>query len=262
MNSLAKIIKYSFYDTLRSWWALLYGLFFLALAATLLYFSGDFNRALVSLLNVVLLLVPLISTVFGTMYFYNSREFIELLLAQPIRRSHLFLGQYLGLALSLILSFCMGLGIAFLLYAGTLEESKHLFMLLLCGSLLTAIFTAVAFLISMSFEDRIKGFGMAIVFWLCVVVIYDGLFLAFLVVFNDYPLEKISVGITLFNPIDLSRILILLRLETAALLGYTGAVFEKFFGTTQGTFISFFALVLWIVLPLLLFVRKASHKDF
>ena len=109
MNALAKIIKYSFYDTLRSWWALLYGLFFLALAATLLYFSGDFNRALVSLLNVVLLLVPLISTVFGTMYFYNSREFSELLLAQPIKRSHLFLGQYLGLTISLILSFCLGL---------------------------------------------------------------------------------------------------------------------------------------------------------
>jgi Cu-processing system permease protein len=262
MNALAKIIKYSFYDTLRSWWALLYGLFFLALAATLLYFSGDFNRALVSLLNVVLLLVPLISTVFGTMYFYNSREFSELLLAQPIKRSHLFLGQYLGLTISLILSFCLGLGIAFLLYAGTIEESKHLFMLMLCGTLLTAIFTAIAFLVSVSFEDRIKGFGIAILLWLFTAVIYDGLLLAFLVIFDDYPLEKVSIGITLFNPIDLSRILILLRLETAALLGYTGAVFEKFFGTLQGTLISFFTLVLWIVLPLLLFVRKVSRKDF
>ena len=75
MNTLAKIIKYSFYDTLRSWWALLYGLFFLVLASTLLYFSGDFTRALVSLLNVVLLLVPLISTVFGTMYFITPGNF-------------------------------------------------------------------------------------------------------------------------------------------------------------------------------------------
>ncbi|QHT68335.1 ABC transporter permease subunit [Rhodocytophaga rosea] len=262
MNTLAKIIKYSFYDTLRSWWALLYGLFFLTLTSTLLYFSGDFTKALVSLLNVVLLLVPLISTVFGTMYFYNSREFSELLLAQPIKRSHLFLGQYLGLTISLLLSFCLGLGIAFVIYAGTLEESKHLFMLMLCGSLLTAIFTAVAFLVSVSFEDRIKGFGIAILLWLFTAVIYDGLLLAFLVIFDDYPLEKVSIGITLFNPIDLSRILILLRLETAALLGYTGAVFEKFFGTLQGTLISFCTLVLWIVLPLLLFVRKVSRKDF
>lgn len=262
MNTLAKIIKYSFYDTLRSWWALLYGLFFLVLASTLLYFSGDFTKALVSLLNVVLLLVPLISTVFGTMYFYNAREFSELLLAQPIKRGHLFLGQYMGLTISLILSFCLSLGIAFLLYAGNVEESKHLFVLMLCGSLLTAIFTALSFLVSVSFEDRIKGFGIAILLWLFTAVIYDGLLLAFLVIFDEYPLEKISIGITLFNPIDLSRILILLRLETAALLGYTGAVFEKFFGTLQGTFISFFTLVLWIVLPLLLFIRKVSRKDF
>ncbi len=262
MNSLVKIIKYSFYDILRSWWVLLYGMFFLAITSTLLYFSGDFTKALVSLLNVVLLLVPLISTVFGTMYFYNSREFTELLLAQPIKRSHIFLGQYLGLAISLMLSFCIGIGLAFLLFAGSLQESSHLLMLMLCGSLLTAIFTVLAFLVSVSFEDKIKGFGIAILLWLCAAVIYDGLFLAFLVIFDDYPLEKASVGITLFNPIDLSRILILLRLETAALLGYTGAVFEKFFGTLQGTLISFFALVLWVILPLLLFIRKVSHKDF
>jgi Cu-processing system permease protein len=262
MNSLAKIIRYSFYDILRSWWVGLYGLFFLAVTSTLLYFSGDFTRALVSLLNVVLLLVPLISTVFGTMYFYNSREFTELLLAQPIKRTHIFLGQYLGLAISLIVSFCLGTGLAFVLYAGTLQESRHLFMLMLCGSLLTAIFTGISFLVSVSFDDKIKGFGIAMVIWLCAAVIYDGLFLTFLVVFDDYPLEKASVGITLFNPIDLSRILILLRLETAALLGYTGAVFEKFFGTLQGTLVSFAALVLWIVLPLLWFIRKVSHKDF
>jgi Cu-processing system permease protein len=161
-----------------------------------------------------------------------------------------------------MLSFCLGLGISFLVYAGNMEESKHLFVLMLCGSLLTAIFTALAFLISVSFEDRIKGFGMAILLWLFTAVIYDGLLLAFLVIFDEYPLEKISIGITLFNPIDLSRILILLRLETAALMGYTGAVFEKFFGTAQGILISFFTLIVWVVLPLMLFVRKVSRKDF
>jgi Cu-processing system permease protein len=103
---------------------------------------------------------------------------------------------------------------------------------------------------------------MAILLWLFTAVIYDGLLLAFLVIFDEYPLEKISIGITLFNPIDLSRILILLRLETAALMGYTGAVFEKFFGTAQGILISFFTLILWVVLPLMLFVRKVSRKDF
>lgn len=262
MSALAKIIKYSFYDTLRSWWALLYGLFFLLITATLLYFSGDFTKALVSLLNIVLLLVPLISIVFATMYAYNSREFTELLLAQPLKRTQIFLGQYLGLTLSLVLSLVLGLGGAFLLFAGSAAESLQLGMLMGCGAMLTAIFTALAFLLSVVFEDRIKGFGMAILLWLFSSVIYDGLFLAFLVVFNDYPLEKASLGLTLLNPIDLSRILMLLRLETAALLGYTGAVFSKFFGTLPGTLISFGALLLWILVPLWLFRRKVQRRDF
>jgi len=262
MNALFKIIKYSFYDTLRSWWALFYGLFFLVITTTLLYFSGDFNKALVSLLNLVLLLVPLISTVFGVMYSYNSREFTELLLAQPLKRSHLFLGQYLGLTLSLVLSLSLGLGAAFLLHAGSIAESGQLGMLILCGSLLTAIFTGIAFLVSVLFEDRIKGFGIAILVWLFSAVIYDGLFLAFLVMFNDYPLEKATIGIALFNPIDLSRIMILLRLETAALLGYTGAVFNKFFGTVPGMLFSFSALLLWVFIPLLVFLKKVQRKDF
>ena len=262
MNSLTKIIKYAFYDTWRSWWALLYGLFFLVISATLLYFSGDFNKAIVSLLNIVLLMVPLISTVFGVMYAYNSREFTELLLAQPIKRNNIFLGQYLGLTLSLVLSLSLGLGIAFLIFAGTAEESVHLGMLTLCGALLTAIFTGLAFLISVLFEDRVKGFGIAILIWLFAAVIYDGLLLAFLVIFNDYPLEKATIGLTLFNPIDLSRILILLRLETAALLGYTGAVFNKFFGTMSGMAVSFGALLLWIFIPLLIFLKKVQRKDF
>ena len=52
-------------------------------------------------MNVILLLVPLIATMFGVMYYYNSREFTELLLAQPIPRRHIFIGQYLGIAGSL-----------------------------------------------------------------------------------------------------------------------------------------------------------------
>jgi Cu-processing system permease protein len=41
--------------------------------------------------------------VLGAMYLYSSREYIELLLTQPIERSSLFLGLYGGLALPLVL---------------------------------------------------------------------------------------------------------------------------------------------------------------
>ncbi len=93
-------------------------------------------------------------------------------------------------------------------------------------------------------------------------VIYDGLFLMSLNTFQSYPLDSFSIGATMFNPIDLSRILILLKLDISALLGYTGAVFQKFFGTGFGLFISIMALSLWVLLPVLNIYRKSRKKDF
>jgi Cu-processing system permease protein len=66
----------------------------------------------------------------------------------------------------------------------------------------------------------------------------------------------------MFNPIDLSRILILLKLDISALLGYTGAIFQKFFGTNMGLFVSFGSLSTWVTLPLFNIYRKCMKKDF
>ena len=98
--------------------------------------------------------------------------------------------------------------------------------------------------------------------WLFFAVIYDGLFMISLIVFGDYPLDQYALGISLFNPIDLSRIMILLKLEISALLGYTGALFQKFFGTQSGFVISISVLLVWVIIPVLLLIRKSSKIDF
>jgi Cu-processing system permease protein len=67
---------------------------------------------------------------------------------------------------------------------------------------------------------------------------------------------------TLFNPVDLSRVLIMLQLDISALMGYTGAVFRKFLGTGTGMAVAFSALTLWVVLPVWGFLRLAKKKDF
>lgn len=214
-------------------------------------------------MNVIIVLVPLIGTIFGVMYYYNSKEFTELLLAQPIKRSSIFLGQYLGVAGSLTLSLVLGLGIPFMLYG--LLRSNAIFdftLLLVTGAFLTMIFTALSFNIALSNENKIKGFGYAVLLWLFLAVIYDGLFLMSLIIFKEYPLDSFSLAATMFNPIDLSRTLILLKLDISALLGYTGAVFKQFFGTNQGLIISMLMLVLWTILPIWRLVSKSKRKDF
>lgn len=260
---MLKIFKYSFFDLIRSRWSLIYFLFFAVTAGALLYLSSDVSRAITSLMNIIIILCPLIGTMFGVMYYYNSREFIELLLAQPIKRQSILMGQYLGLTVSLVLSFILGLGIPFVIYgiigSGVLS---NFIVLLLAGSLLTFTFVALAFVIAIKNENKIKGFSIAIVVWLFMAVLYDGLFLLSLFLFEDYPLEKFSLAMSILNPIDLSRILIMLQLDVSALLGYTGAVFNKFFGTSIGFVISLGCALLWIAAPVFSISRLAGKKDF
>ncbi len=250
-------------DMLRSKWSIIYVLFFMASAFFLLYFSNDLSKAIISLMNVVLTIVPLISVMMGVVYYYNSLEFAELLLSQPLRRSSVFVGQFLGLSLSLCLSFLIGIGIPFLVYGiHVTAEITNFLTLLMAGSFLTFIFVGIAYFATIINNDRIRGFGLAIFIWLFMAVIYDGLILLTMVFFKDYPLEKTAIFMSLFNPIDLSRILIMLKLDIAALLGYTGAVFKNFFGTGMGLIFTSFSLVFWIFLPILLMLRYLRKKDF
>ena len=258
-----KIFKYCFFDLIRSSWSLVYLLFFLLVTGSVLYMNGDITKSIISMMNVILILIPLVGTVFGAIYQYNSRDFAELLLAQPIQRKSFFLGQYLGLSFSLSFCFLIGVGVPFLFWGVMASDHVSDFLVLLgIGFALGLIFSLLSYFIALRFENRIKGFGLALFIWLFMSVIYDGVFLIILLWFEAYPTEKLAIVFTLFNPIDLGRVLIMLFLDTSALMGYTGAVFYKFFGTWKGIMASAFALTVWIILPIYFLIRYSNKKDF
>lgn len=260
---MLKILKYSFYDLLRSKWTLIYFLFFILITQGLLYITGDEAKTVVGLLNVVIILCPLIATVFGTVNFYNSREFTELLLAQPLKRRDIFIGQYLGMTISLSIGYFLGVLIPFLIHSFTYSvDFTILSILLFVGVFLTFIFSALSFLISLITDNKIKGFGLSILSWLLLALVYDGMQLFVLSSLDNYPLEKISLVMTFLNPIDLSRVLLMLKLDISALLGYTGAVFNKFFGSSVGFALSLSALFIWTVIPVYFINRISMKKDF
>ena len=257
------IIRYQWQDILCSKWVLLYGLFFLLLTDALFRFGGGSARVILSLTNVVLIVIPLMGVLFGTLYLYQSREFIELMLSQPIRRRTLFSGLYAGLSAPLALAFAVGTVVPFLIHG--VESADHrgiLALLVLVGVVLTVVFTALAFLISLVHVDRVTGMGVAIFTWLLFTVIFDGMVLLGFSLFQDFPLERPAIATALLNPVDLARILILLKLDGAALMGYTGAVFERFFGDAWGSGLSAAALATWCLAPLWLGLRRFARKDF
>ncbi len=56
--------------------------------------------------------------------------------------------------------------------------------------------------------------------------------------------------------------MILLKLDISALLGYTGAVFQNFFGTALGMILSTTVLSFWVLGPVALLIRQSKRKDF
>jgi Cu-processing system permease protein len=254
---MMKVVKYVVYDVLRSKMVIAYALLLLLLCGAIYSFSDDTAQAVVSLLHLVLFVVPLISIVFGTIHYYNSREFIELLLAQPIRRNAIFLGEYGGLSVSLAGALLLGLGIPVLVW----DPSLPSLLLLLVAVLETFIFTGLAFLASVRSRDKARGIGLALMLWFYFAILYDGLILLVLFYFSDYPLEQPVLVLTAFNPVDLARILVLLKLDTSALMGYTGALYQRFFGSFMGIAWSFGFLLLWWWLPVSIALRSFRKKD-
>lgn len=263
VNATSKIFRYELSDVLRSRWVIGYGAFFMVVADLLYRSGGGSAHVMLSMMNAVLILVPLVCTVFGTMYLYSAREFTELMLSQPVRRSTLFSGLYLGLVVPLTATFAVGMAVPFLLHGvERASQFRTLAVLLLVGALLTFVFTALAFYAAVRFEDRVRGLGAAVMLWLFFSIIYDGLILGVVHAFADYPLEQAVIALTLLNPIDLGRVLLLLNFDTSALMGYTGAVFEQFFGSALGMLISLTALAVWLVVPLVVGKSLFEQKDF
>lgn len=254
---MKKIFKYVIADILRNKVIIIYTAFLLVTSFTMFSLEDNSSKGLLSLLNIILIIVPLVSIVFSTIYVYNSAEFIELLVSQPLKRKTIWLSLFAGLGASLSLSFFVGVGIPVLFY----QFNTIGFMMIIMGLFLSIIFVAIAMLATVRTRDKAKGIGTAILLWLYFSLLFDGLVLFLLFQFADYPLEKPMIGITALNPIDIGRIMILLRMDVSAMMGYTGAIFKDFFGTNIGVMVSFSTLFLWALIPVWVSTRSFNRKD-
>jgi Cu-processing system permease protein len=263
LHTAGQILRYQIRDVVRSRWLIGYVAFFALATDALLRFGGADARSLLSLMNVVLLVVPLVALVFGTMYVYHAREFVELLLAQPVGRRELFVGLSLGLAAPLAAGFAVGLGAPVMLHAGWNPALfRAALTLLATGIALVCVFTAVALYLAVRIDDRVRGLGAAVALWLGFAVLYDGLVLVASTMLADFAVERPLLALMMLNPIDLARVLLLLQFDVSALMGYTGAVFASAFGGTGGRAVAAATLAVWIAVPTWLGARAFQRKSF
>ncbi|OSZ77073.1 ABC transporter permease [Chitinophagaceae bacterium IBVUCB2] len=254
---MLKLSRYVLYDILRSKIVIAYTIFLFAVSLSMFQMEENSSKAMLSLLNIVLIVLPLVSLVFTTIHYYNSYEFIELMSSQPMSRTRILLSEYAGVAISLLSAFLIGVGIPVLLLA----PNDIGFALLFSGVCLTLVFTSIAFFAAVIARDKARGIGFALLLWFYFALIYDSLVLLILFSFSDYPLEKITLLLSALNPIDLGRIFIMLKMDVSALMGYTGALYKDFFGSGTGILFTTGIMLLWIIVPLWLAVRKFRKKD-
>lgn len=254
---MKQLIKIILVDILKNKIVIAYTFIIAILAWSSFLLEDNSSKGLLTILNIILFTVPLVSILFATIYIYNSSEFIELIVSQPVKRSKIWTSLFIAVTTALAISFLIGAGLPLLIYSSDFVG----FMMLIVGALITLVFTALAFLSSILTRDKARGIGLAILTWLFFALIFDGIVLFLLFQFSDYPIENAMVGITALSPIDLARIQILLHLDVSAMMGYTGAIFKDFFGTQTGLFISFFLLILWTIIPFLFSLKKFNSKD-
>ena len=254
---MIRILKYVALDILKNKIVIFYMIMLALFSWSAFSLEDSTSKGVLTILNIVLLTVPLMSILFATIYVYNSNEFIELLVSHPVKRGMIWKALFTGLSMSLVIAYLIGVGVPLLIFV----DIELALTMILTGSFLSVIFVAVAFLSSIMARDKAKGIGVSIMLWLYFALLFDALVLFLFFQFADYPIEKAVVMLSALSPIDLSRILILLKLDVSAMLGYTGAIFKDFFGSSWGFILSVCLLGVWVAIPFLLSLRKFKRKD-
>lgn len=253
-----KVYKYTLIDLARNKFVGGWLLLLLAITAGLFQLEDQPVKAMLSLSQVLLALVPLVSCIFAIVYLYDALEFTELLAVQPLHRSKILGGQLLALSTALALGALLGAGLPLLIF---FPGGASLTLALACF-MLTLVFTAIGALIAIKNREKARGVGLGLVIWFLFVLVYDAVLLWVMFAFSDYPIEPWIVPLAALDPIDLGRIMVLLKVDLAAMMGYSGAIYEKFFGNLRGILVAMAALAAWVAVPSAVAFKAFRRKDF
>jgi Cu-processing system permease protein len=253
-------------------WLFAFTVLFAALVLGLSYFGlaqgrevgfQGFARVTLSLLNLVLFVVPLVALLLGVTSIAGAAGTLPLLLAQPVSRTEVLAGKYLGLAAALGIAQALGFGgggIVVALQAGAGQVSG--FLALTALSLALGWLTlAAAMCIATVWPDRLKAMSAALLLWLLMVVAYDLAVLGATALLRGLPLQAVLFPALLLNPVDLTRVLVTLAVGSGALFGPTSAVLMRMFGTTGGIVLGLAVLLLETAIPLAIAARVFRRRD-
>jgi len=275
MRHLALFAREELTLALRSRWtqifAAVFGVLAVAVAGAGYVLSGghgvqDFARTAVSLVQLVLLLVPLTALVIGVLSLAPERGAAELLFSQPVSRRTILLGKLLGLFQALAAAQAVGFGAAGLVvYAQAGPEGLFGFLVLVLGSLVTtAVFLGIAALLSAGAigRRRTRALALALVVWFAAVVLVDLAALGLASLLPSGTASRVLMVSVILNPVGAVRTGTLLAVEGTGAFGAASLAFFRFTRGALGAGIALvLSLVVWMVVPVLLAERRLRRAD-
>lgn len=259
----------------RSRWTQIFALVFAALALVVAWsgyvLSGghgvqDFARTAASLLQLVLLLVPLVALVGGVLALLPEPGALELLYAQPLTRRAILLGKLLGLFAALVAAQLIGFGAAgVIVFSQSGQEGLGGFLMLALGSaVLTAIFLGIAALLGSggTGSRRPRALAVALVVWFAVVILFDVAALGAASLLPSGLASRLLILAVLLNPVDAVRTGALLGTEGTTAFGAASLAFYRFTRGPAGAGALIGASLLgWLLLPPLLAIMRLRRAD-
>lgn len=273
MSATRVLIRYELGEALRNRWLVAYGAIFavLALGVSLIGLNAvgavgleGYGRTTASLINLMLSLVPLAALLLGSAGVSGDREtgVLELLLAQPVGRSEVLLGRFVGGLAAIGLATVLGFGFAGTLVglaAGAAGGLQYLaFLGIAIG--LAAAYLATGTLIAVGAHSRTRATAAALAVWFASVVLYD-LVLIGVGALTGSGASALAAAL-LLNPVEVARVLALLLLDPSLeILGPVGGYIVARFGGTGATWLLLGSLVAWVIGPLVLALAVFEGRD-
>ncbi len=272
-SAVVSIAWQEFVINRRNRWVMFFACLFAVLTTLISYFgmvtSGytgfqDFVRTAASLANLAGFIIPLFALLLGVFSFLGDREYLEMLVTQPLSRSRVLMGKICGLSLTVLAASALGFGIPGAVIAmaiGTEGAVGYLLVVIYC-MMLAVIFVGLSVLISLVARRRQIALGIALGVWIFFELVYSMLMLG-TTLYLPARILKTSLLIGLFgNPVDIARVLSLLQVGGPHLFGPAGATLIKLTGTqVMATMVGLVGLVLWIVIPILVSMRIFARQD-
>jgi Cu-processing system permease protein len=270
---IVTLLKKEVNDSFKNRWFILYASVFAGLALLLSWLSisgggigysgfASFGRTAASLINLVLLIVPLMALTVGAGSLAGERErgTLSYLLSQPVNRGEVILGKYLGLATSLMGALALGFGLSGLVIAGrggqTDASAYGLLVVFAFGLALGML--SLSFLVGVLARKATVATSVGLFLWLALVFIGDlglmGTTLAF-----KLPIRSLF-HLALINPLQVFKMASLISINaTLDVLGPAGMYAMQTYG--QGlTWLFLGSLLAWIILPLLVSYLVFSRR--